>query len=165
MRVSACAWAADSLEMAKALSHAATSVTHNHPEGIKGAEATTVATFLARQGASLKEIRKVIETHYYFLKFTLENLRATYSFNSSCQGTVPQALFAFFESTSFEDAIRNAISIGGDSDTVGAITGAVAEAYYGVPSNLREQAYTFMDERQLKILNRFEAKFGKKDAE
>ena len=157
MRVSACGAAARTLEEAKALSRAVTEVTHNHPEGLKGAEATTVAIIMARSGHSMKEIRDAIEREYYPMNFTLDEIRPTYRFNESCQGTVPQALTAFFESTGFEDAIRNAISVGGDSDTLAAITGGVAEAYYGVPAELRDRAISYLDARLLDILNRCEA--------
>lgn len=160
MRVSACGFAASSLDEAKALSKAVTEVTHNHPEGLKGAEATAVAIYLAREGKSIIEIRDFIDEHYYKIKFKLDSIRESYSFDVSCQGSVPQALEAFFESTDFEDAIRNAISIGGDSDTIAAITGGIAEAYYGIPSDLRKHALTFLDKTQLDILNTFEAQFG-----
>lgn len=160
MRVSACGYAAKTLEEAKALSKAVTEVTHNHPEGLKGAEATAVAIFMAKQGSSILEIRDFIDKHYYPMNFTLDGIRDTYQFNETCQNTVPQAFMALFESTDFEDAIRNAISIGGDSDTLAAITGGIAEAYYGIPSSIRKHALTFLDERLLKILNEFEAKFG-----
>lgn len=151
MRVSPCAFAATSLEEAKAFSRAVTEITHNHPEGIKGAEATAVAIYLARSGKSMIEIRDFIETHYYKIKFKLADIRASYTFDVSCQGSVPQALEAFFESTSFEDAIRNAISIGGDSDTIAAITGGISEAYYGIPADIRKLALTFLDAKQLEI--------------
>jgi len=160
MRVSACGFAASSLEDAIELSKAVTEVTHNHPEGIKGAEATTVAIFLARQGKGILEIRDYIDKHYYPMNFTLGGIRDSYVFNETCQATVPQAIMAFLESTGFEDAIRNAISIGGDSDTIAAITGGIAEAYYGIPANIRDHALTFLDKRLLKILNAFETRFG-----
>lgn len=162
MRVSGCGYAARSLEEAKALSKAVTEVTHNHPEGIKGAEATAVAVYLARTGKSLLEIQDYIVKNYYPIDFTLDSIRSTYQFNETCQNTVPQALEAFFESTDFEDAIRNAISIGGDSDTLAAITGAVAEAYYGVPAPIRKLALTFLDKRLLKILMDFESLYPAK---
>ena len=155
MRVSACGWAGQTLDEVKAMSRAVTEVTHNHPEGIKGAEATAVATFLARTGKSMEEIREVIVRDYYPLDFTLDEIRPTYEFDVSCQGSVPQALEAFFESTSFEDAIRNAVSIGGDSDTIAAITGAVAGAFYGVPEGIRSKAETFLDKPLLKTLRDF----------
>lgn len=162
MRVSACGFVANSLEEAKKLSKAVTEVTHNHPEGLKGAEATAVAIFLARSGKNLLEIRDYITKNYYPLNFTLDGIRDSYEFNESCQDTVPQALEAFFESTNFEDAIRNAISIGGDSDTLAAITGGIAEAYYGIPTEIRKHALTFLDERLLKILVEFENKYPAK---
>lgn len=158
MRVSACGFVARSLEEAKALSKAVTEVTHNHPEGLKGAEATVVAIYMARTGSTIEEIRDVIDQEYYPINFTLDEIRDTYSFNETCQDTVPQALEAFFESNSFEDAIRNAISVGGDSDTLAAITGGIAEAYYGVPADLKEKAKTFLDNRLLEILTKYENK-------
>lgn len=160
MRVSPCGFAARSLPEAIAMSKAVTEVTHNHPEGIKGAEATTVALYMARTGSSIDEIRKTIDAQYYPMNFTLDGIRDTYKFNETCQDTVPQALMAFFESTSFEDAIRNAISIGGDSDTLAAIAGGVAEAYYGVPDDLRAQAIEYLDDRLESVLFAFEAKYG-----
>lgn len=162
MRVSACGFVANSLEEVKQLSKAVTEVTHNHPEGLKGAEATAVAIFLARSGKNILEIRDYITKNYYPLNFTLDGIRDSYEFNESCQDTVPQALEAFFESKDFEDAIRNAISIGGDSDTLAAITGGIAEAYYGIPTEIRKHALTFLDERLLKILIAFENKYPSK---
>lgn len=159
MRVSAAGFAANSIEEAKELSRKITEVTHNHPEGIKGAEATAVAIYMAKTGSSLLEIRDYIDKNYYPMNFTLDGIRATYKFNETCQDTVPQALMAFFESTDFEDAIRNAISIGGDSDTLAAICGGVAEAYYGVPAEIRKHALTFLDQQLLKILVAFENKY------
>ena len=142
------------------MSRAVTEVTHGHPEGIKGAEATAVCVFLARQGKSKDEIKAHVREHYYPLDFTLDEIRPSYDFHVSCQGSVPQALEAFFESTSFEDAIRNAISIGGDSDTIGAICGAVAEAYYGVPKEIRAKAMTFLPQHLADVLRRVEAVLG-----
>ena len=156
MRVSACGLVAKSVDEAKALSRAVTIVTHDHPEGLKGAEATAVAVYMGKSGAPMADIRACMEG-YYALDFTLDSIRATYRFNETCQQTVPQALEAFFESTGFEDAIRNAISIGGDSDTVAAITGGVAGAYYGVPEALSRAARGYLDARLLDILERFEA--------
>ncbi len=146
MRVSPCGFFAQTEDAAKALSRAVTAVTHDHPEGIKGAEATTVAIFLAKNGATKQEIRDRIEAEYYPLRFTLDELREKYAFNETCQGTVPQAIEAFLESTSFEDAIRNAISIGGDSDTLAAITGGIAEAYYGIDKTIERAALHYLDD-------------------
>ena len=159
MRVSACGWAGRTLDEVKELSRVVTEVTHNHPEGIKGAEATAVCVFLARQGKSKDEIKAFVNEHYYPMDFTLDEIRPGYSFDVSCQGSVPQALEAFFESTSFEDAIRNAISIGGDSDTIGAICGAVAGAYYGVPDEIRNKAMTFLSQHLVDVLDRIESVF------
>lgn len=159
MRVSAVGFVANSLEEAKSLSRKVTEITHNHPEGIKGAEATAVAIYLVKIGKDISEIRDFITKNYYTLDFTLDEIRDTYEFNETSQNTVPQALQAFFESTNFEDAIRNAISIGGDSDTLAAICGGIAEAYYGIPDNIRKQAINFLDEDLLKILIEFENKY------
>ena len=156
MRVSTCGFAANTLGEAILLSRKVTEVTHNHPEGIKGAEATAVCVFLAREGKSILEIRDYVNEHYYPMDFTLDGIRDSYQFNETCQDTVPQAIMAFLESTGFEDAIRNAVSIGSDSDTLAAITGGIAEAYYGIPIEIRKHALTFLDEHLLKILNDFE---------
>lgn len=134
MRVSPCGIAAVNLEEALALARASAAVSHNHPEGIKGAEAVAAAVFLAKAQKTKEEIRAYITEHFYKIDFTLDSIRDSYCFEGSCQYSVPQALEAFFESESFEDAIRNAISIGGDSDTIGAITGSVAWTYYAIQS-------------------------------
>jgi type I restriction enzyme M protein len=156
MRVSACAQAACTLEEAKELSHTVTAVTHNHPEGLKGAEAVTVAIFLAREGKTKEEIRKVITDQYYPLNFTLDGIRDTYQFDETCPGSVPQALEAFFEGKDFEDVLRNAISIGGDSDTIAAIACSVAEAFYGVPDAIRAGVLPYLDSDMQRILTEFE---------
>lgn len=159
MRVSACGFVASTLEEAKLLSRKVTDITHNHPEGLKGAEAITVAIYLAKTGKNILEIRDYINENYYPMNFTLDGIRDSYQLNETCQESVPQAIMAFLESTSFEDAIRNAISIGGDSNTLAAITGGIAEAYYGIPTEIRKHALTFLDERLMKILVNFENKF------
>ena len=159
MRVSACGYAASSIAEAVKMSRAVTSVTHNHPEGIKGAEATAVAVVMARNGISMAIIRDYIIKHYYKIDFTLDEIRPSYSYEDTCQGTVPQALEAFFESTSYEDAIRNAISIGGDSDTLGAITGGIAGAYWGVPQDIRERGMSYLDDELKAIVLEFEKEF------
>jgi type I restriction enzyme M protein len=159
MRVSACGFAAKNLEEAKLLSRKVTEITHNHPEGIRGAEATTACVILVREGKNIFEIRDYVNQYYYPMNFTLDGIRSTYRFNETCQETVPQAIMAFLESTGFEDAIRNAVSIGGDSDTLAAITGGIAEAYYGIPTEIRKHALTFLDRRLLKILTEFENKY------
>ncbi len=158
MRVSSVGWYAKTLDQAELVAKATAEVSHNHPEGIKGAVATAGATFLARNGATLTEIKDYIAKHYT-IDFTIDEIRPTYDYDITCQGTVPQAMQAFFESISFEDAIRNAISIGGDSDTLAAITGAVAEAYYGIPDDLKQTALSYLDERLLDITDRFAGKY------
>ena len=160
MRVSPCGFAASTLEEAKAMARAVTEVTHNHPEGLRGAEAAAAAVFLAGAGKTKEEIRAYITENYYNINFTLDEIRPSYTFDVSCQGSVPQALEAFFEADGFEDTLRNAISLGGDSDTLAAIAGGPAEAYYGIPQEIREAALAFLDEEQLSILNAFEAKYG-----
>lgn len=160
MRVSPVGFVAKSLDQAISLSKKVTEVTHNHPEGIKGAEATAFAIYLARNGYNINDIKNYIDKHYYKMNFTLDEIRDTYKFNETCQDTVPQAIMAFLESTSFEDAIRNAISIGGDSDTLAAITGGIAEACYGIPKEIRNKALTYLDKRLLNILLDFENKYG-----
>lgn len=157
MRISPVGAFADSEAEVRRLSNAVTEVTHNHPEGLKGAEATAMAMFLARQGADKEAIRERITRDYYHLDFTIDSIRPTYAFNETCQDTVPQAIQAFLESDSFEDAIRTAVSVGGDSDTLAAITGAIAEAYYGVPADLRDQALNFLDDSLLAIYHQWEA--------
>lgn len=164
MRVSPVAYFAKSLEEVKELSYKVTAITHNHPEGIKGAEATAVATYLALQGKSKEEIKEYITQNYYPLDFTLDEIRPSYDFDVSCQGSVPQALEAFFESTDFEDAIRNAISIGGDSDTIAAICGSVAGAYYGVPDNIKKFALDKLDDNLRDKLSEIEKAYADKAA-
>jgi ADP-ribosylglycohydrolase len=137
MRVSPVGWWFDELADVEAGAKLSAAVTHNHPEGIKGGQATAAAIFLARTGAAKSEIKSYIEKRYgYDLDRTLDDIRPRYRFDVSCQGTVPEAIIAFLESTGFEDAIRNAISIGGDSDTLAAITGGIAEAAYGIPDEI-----------------------------
>lgn len=156
MRVSPCGFFANSLEEAQALAKASAEVTHNHPEGIKGAVATASSIFLARQGKTKEEIKTYIQENYYPMDFTLAEIRPTYEFDVSCQGSVPQALECFFESADFEDAIRNCISIGGDSDTIAAICGGVAEAYYGIPEDIPNTALSYLDDNLLDIVTAFE---------
>ena len=146
MRISPVGFIAAAEDEAKKLSETVTAVTHNHKEGIKGAEATVISIYLAKNGASKEDIRQKINENYYYMNLTIDAIRDTYEFNETCQVTVPQAIVAFLESNSFEDAIRTAISVGGDSDTLAAITGSIAEAYYGVPEDIKEKALTYLDE-------------------
>lgn len=162
MRVGPCGFAADSLKEAKELSAAVTKVSHDHPEGLKGAEAIAVAVFLAKDGNSREEIKSYIQNNYYQTEFSLDQIRPSYQFDVTCQGSVPVAFEAFFESTDFEDAIRNAISVGGDSDTIAAMTGAVAEAFYGIPVGMINSAVDFLDSREMEILSSFERKYPSK---
>lgn len=146
MRVGPVAWFYDNLEDVESMAEVSASVTHNHPEGIKGAQATAAAIFMARDGASKEEIKRYIEKRFHYdLDFTLDEIRPTYEHVESCQESVPQAIVAFLEGKTFEDAIRNAISIGGDSDTIAAITGSIAEAFYGIPESL----YTMVEKEYL----------------
>src|SRR5690606_26273681 len=143
MRISPVGFVARTEGEACQLSEIVTGVTHNHEEGLKGAEAAAVAIFMAHRGFTKSEIRNKMNGRYYPLHFTIDEIRDTYQFNETCQETVPQAIAAFLESASFEDAIRTAISVGGDSDTLAAITGAIAGAYYGVPDSLRDKALSY----------------------
>ena len=162
MRVSPVAWYASSLEECEALAKASAEVSHNHPEGIKGAVVVAGAIWLAKNGHSMSEIQSYTD-RYYTIDFTLDEIREEYDFNETCQGSVPQALEAFFESVSFEDAIRNAISVGGDSDTIAAITGSLAEAYYGIPEDISQCALSYLDPFLLDIAENFINKFIKKE--
>ena len=159
MRVSPCSIAATTLEESKSMSYAVTSITHNHPEGLKGAEATAVAGFLAKNGFTKKAIEQYIAEHYYPMDFSLDEIRPLYQYEVSCQGTVPVALKAFFESISFEDAIRNAVSLGGDSDTIAAITGGVAGIFYEIDDWIAKKAKNYLDQYQLELLTDFERQF------
>lgn len=179
MRVSPCAWRLDATTdelppEGKRLAQLSSEVTHNHPEGIKGAMATADAIFMCRyffsgyasdngqtnsdNPAEIKRrVKEHIEKEYgYDLSKTLDEIRPTYRFNETCQDTVPQAIVAFLESTDFEDAIRNAISLGGDSDTLAAITGSIAEAAYGIPEWIKDKAYSYLDEPLKDVLRRWE---------
>jgi len=163
MRVSACGYYAHSLEEALDLAKASAEVSHNHPEGIKGAQATAAAVFLARTGASKDEIGGYICDNFYFLSKTLDEIRPTYRFHGSCQNTVPQAIVAFLESDSYEDAIRNTVSLGGDADTLGAITGSIAWAFYGkdgISSDMKELEHIvrskYLPDEFLEVLDAFE---------
>jgi ADP-ribosylglycohydrolase len=157
MRVSPVAWAFSTLDEVLDWAKRSAEVTHNHPEGIKGAQATAAAVFLARKKHDKNALREYIEqTFEYDLSETLDEIRPNYCFDVSCQGSVPQALIAFLESTDFEDAIRNAISLGGDADTMACIAGAVAEAHYGgVPVEIAEQTLALLDEQLLDVVEAF----------
>lgn len=159
MRVSGCAYAGNNLEEVLELAETVTAVTHNHPDGLAGAKATAGAIYLARTGASKDEIRKFVQDNYYDLNFTIDEIRPTYEFEGGCLKSVPQAIVAFLEATDFEDAIRNAISIGGDSDTIAAIAGSIADPFFGVPEDIRETALSYLDIVLLKLFYAFEKTF------
>ena len=148
MRVSPVAYVAGTLDEAEKLAKWSAEVTHDHPEGIKGAQAVAAAIYLAKEGHDKDEIRAYIEEKYYDLDFTLDEIRPSYSFDVTCMGSVPQAIMCFLEAEDFEDAVRNAISLGGDGDTIGAIAGAIAEAYFGIPDELQEEAMEYMDDTE-----------------
>ena len=145
MRVSPVAWVSDSLEQAETLAQWSAEVTHNHSEGIKGAQAVAAAIYLARDGKDKDEIREYIEEKYYDLDFTIDEIRDDYSFDVTCQGSVPQAIKCFLESDDYESAVRLAVSLGGDGDTLAAIAGSIAEAYYGIPDDIAEKGLEYMD--------------------
>lgn len=156
MRVSPIAWFYSKLEDVERIAKVSAEVTHNHPEGIKGAQSVAGAIFLARTGNSKQDIKDYVEKQYnYFLDFKLNDIRESYQFDESSAGTVPPAIVAFLESTDLEDAIRNAVSIGGDSDTVAAITGSIAEAFYGVTNDIEEQALKYLPPKLLAVLQEF----------
>ena len=161
MRVGPVGFAFDTIDEVMAEAERTARVTHDHPEGVKGAQATVAAIFMARQRGSKEEIRHFIATRFgYDLRRTLDSIRSNYEFNESCAETVPEAIIAFLEATGFEDAIRNAISLGGDSDTLACITGGIAEAYYGIPSEIAEQAMNFLDEPIAKVVMEFRRRFN-----
>lgn len=156
MRISSVPYFAKDLNELEWLVECVTKPTHNHPEGIKGAMATATAIWLALHKKSKQQIKEYIETLFYNLDFDYDDLVKNYTFNMTCQGSVPQSIFAFLISNSYEDAVRTAISMGGDTDTMGAITGSIAGAYYGVPEELKQQACAYLDGELLKILVDFQ---------
>lgn len=161
MRISPAGWAFDDLDTVLKKAAEFTAVTHNHPEGIKGGQATAAAIFLARTGRTKTEIRKYVETSFgYDLSHHIDEIRPTYKFTESSQETVPQAIRAFLDATDFEDALRNAISLGGDSDTIACITGGIAESFYGcVPAWIEEKVYSILDARLGAITKQFTEKY------
>ena len=161
MRVSPVGWAFDTLGETLVAAKNSAEVTHNHPEGIKGAQATAACVYLARCGRSKQEIKEYVEfTFGYDLSRTCEEIRPFYRFDESCQGTVPESIIAFLESSDYESAIRLAISLGGDADTMGAITGGIAEAYYGeIPLFIREEAMKRLPEEFIQVMRRFSEKW------
>ena len=158
MRVSSAAWLFDDLETVRRMARLSAEVTHNHPEGIKGAEATACAIFFARTGYTKEEIKDYIQTLFdYDLSRTCDEIRPTYHHMESCQETVPEAITAFLEGESFEDVIRTAVSLGGDCDTLTCIAGSMAEGFYGVPEDLKQQCRQRLPGELLAVLQRFDA--------
>ena len=160
MRCSANGWMFDSLEETERVAGLSAAITHNHPEGIKGAQSTAAAIFMARNGKSKEEIRDYISTKYgYNLNRTCDEIRPVYDWDGSCQGTVPEAMVAFFDSTDFESAIRLAVSLGGDSDTLACITGGIAEAFYKeIPDDIALKIWSLIPEDFKGILRKMEAR-------
>jgi len=162
MRVSACGIVGKSIEEVKMLSKKVTEVTHNHPESITAAEATAMMVYMARNNHTKEEMKAYCEKHYYPLDFSIDEVREYYFFSEKAKETVPYAIQSFMESDSFEDAIRNAISLGGDADTLGAITGSIAGEYYGIPKMINEKALNILDKELRKQLNDFEDLYASK---
>lgn len=162
MRVSPVGWAFESVDDVLREAARTAEITHNHPEGIKGAQATALAVYLARKGQGKEAIRQEIAGRFgYDLARTVDGIRPGYRFDVSCQGTVPEALIAFFDSTSYEDAVRNAISLGGDSDTLACITGGVAEAFYGhLPAGILDRVRACLTPDLWEVTERFCRRYG-----
>ena len=156
MRVSSVGWLYDTLEETRRIARITAAVTHNHPEGIKGADCVASIIFAARTGTSKEEIRTfVVEEFNYDISRTCNDIRPEYEYDVSCQGTVPPAITAFLEGKSFEDVIRNAMSLGGDCDTLTCIAGSMAEAYYDVPDYLKNECLSRIDPQMMEVLNSF----------
>ena len=154
MRISPVGYLFDTLEEVKQESYKATIPSHNHEESILCAEAVSTSIFLLRNGISKEELKEYIEKNYFKLDYDLEDLRRNYKFSSKSINSVPQAIFAFLESNSFEEAIRNAISIGGDTDTIACIAGSLAESYYGIPQELLEQVKPYLKDYMKELLDK-----------
>ena len=159
-------WRVDTAEDVLAEAARSAAVTHNHPEGIKGAQATALAVFLARSGADKESIRSEIQDRFgYDLTRSLDAIRPAYRFDVSCQGSVPESLIAFLESIDYESAVRNAVSLGGDADTMACIAGGIAQAFYGgVPEQIAREVRARLPEGFLDVLDRFENRYRSADA-
>ncbi len=158
MRVSPCGFYACSLEQAHQLAKESADVSHNHPEGVKGAQSIAAAIYLARSGRSKAEIKSYIESTFgYDLSRTCDEIRPAYQFNETSQGSCPEAIIAFFESDSYESAVRLAVSLGGDSDTIACMTGGIAAAYYGVPDEIINSTLPFLPQEMIDVIQHFEA--------
>lgn len=162
MRVSPTAWVAESLEESQKLAELSAVITHNHPEGIKGALATNDAIYLARNGFSKDEIREHVETNYdYNLDYTVDEIRPYYEFDVSCAGSVPESIVCFLDAEDYEDTIRNAVSLGGDADTQAAIAGSIASAYWDVPKEIAAEGLSRLDSNLLEVFIDFREKYEK----
>jgi len=158
MRVSAAGWLYDSMERTREAAVATADVTHNHPEGIKGAECTAAVIFLARTGASKEDIRAYVEKEFgYDMSRSVDELRLRHRHVETCQDSLPKALCSFLEGESYEDVVRNAVSLGGDTDTLAAIAGSMAEAFFGIPASLRAEGERFLPDDMMEVLKGFHA--------
>lgn len=173
MRVSPVGWYCNSMEEISEKAKESAECTHNHPEGIKGAQATALCIYLARRGYEKPTIKKIIEDEFHYdLSLTVDEIRPRYSWEGldgkgdggTCQSSVPEAIVCALEATDFEDAIRNAISIGGDSDTIGCITGSIAEPLYGIPDEIRQQGFEYLKRNEgfMEVVTEFEDKYESK---
>lgn len=161
MRVSPVAYIATDVDDCIELATQSAEITHNHPEGIKGAAATAVAIWMALKKAPKTIIKDTIEQRFgYDLNRTLDEIRPKYSFDSTCPGSVPEAIICFLEGTSYEDTIRNAVSLGGDTDTQAAIAGSIAEAYYGIPKDIQQEGVKYIPKDMLDVISKFSSKYG-----
>ena len=161
MRVSSAGWLFETLEETKSAAVDTAFVTHNHPEGIKGAVVVASVIWLARNQSTKAQIRRFVEKEFYPLRKTCDQIRPGYHFDVSCQGTVPPAITVFLEGESFEDVIRTAVSLGGDCDTLTSIAGAMAEAFYGVPDNLKAECRKRIEPDMRIVLDRFDSIISK----
>lgn len=160
MRVGPVVYAAKSVAGVLELARKSAEVTHSHDEGIRGAQAVALAIYLARFNTPIKKTRKIVSEQFgYKLNRTVDEIRPKYRFDVTCEGSVPEALTCVFEASSFEDAIRNAVSIGGDSDTIACIAGSIAEPYFGIPPEIESQAKTYLDPNLRSIIDQFEKTF------
>ena len=159
MRVSAAGWMGEDLDHCRTLARWSAEVTHNHPEGIKGAESVASAIYLARTGSTKEAILEYVADEFgYDLDRTCDEIRPGYQFDVTCQGSVPEAIIAFGEGKDFEDVVRTAVSLGGDADTIGAMAGSIGEAFYGVPEELKAECEARLPGDMREVLREFAAK-------
>ncbi len=166
MRVSAAGWLYDTIDRTREVARATANVTHDHPEGIKGAECTAAVVFMGRMGASKEEIAEYVLREFgYDFSETLEEMRARHEHVETCQDSLPKALRSFLDGESYEDAVRNAVSLGGDTDTLAAIAGAMAEAFYDMPLMLKGECQMRVEDDMLEVIKRFDEYMGRTSAE